>query len=108
MPQFPYNRTSEYGRALLSMGRGIGKPGRIGDPVVRFRPLRSDAPDVANRPIRRARLGGQPAARRTVADRLVAMQDHVRRDADTRARYASSGPFLSQSEYAMRQAGARS
>jgi hypothetical protein len=104
---FPYNRTSEYNRSLLSIGRGIGKPGRIGDPVERFRPLRSDPPGVANRPVDRRRMLGTAAGRRTVADKLRAMQTQERRDPDTRARYTGTGPFIGQAMYRQRQEGAR-
>ncbi len=107
MPQFPYNRQSEYNRSLLSVGRGIGKPGRIGDPVARFRPLRPDPAGVANRPVDRRTLPATAGGRRTVADRLANLQTQMRRDPDTRARYTSTGPFIGQAMYRQRQEGAR-
>ena len=103
---FPYYRTSEYGRAMLSMGRGIGKPGRIEDVAIRRRPLKRDAANLPNRPVDRVRLpaGG---GRGTVAERLLAIQTQTRRDPDTRARYSATGPFIGQAMYRQRQEGAR-
>ncbi|MDD3444198.1 MAG: hypothetical protein PHS60_02205 [Zavarzinia sp.] len=62
---------------------------------------------MPNRPIDRRRMPATAAGRRTVADKLRAMQTQERRDPDTRARYTSTGPFIGQAMYRQRQEGAR-
>lgn len=106
MPQWPYNRVSEYNRSLLAIGRGVGKPGRIEDPNVRFRPLRSDPPKVPNRPVEKAAM--PKAGLRTVADHLRTLETRFRWDAEARATYTHSGGFVGQGMYRQRQEGARS
>ncbi|MDD5367361.1 MAG: hypothetical protein PHR30_18665, partial [Gallionellaceae bacterium] len=71
---------SEYNRSLLSIGRGVGKPGRIEDGSVRFRPLRSDPARVVNRPVDKATM--PKTQLRTAADFLRTLETRFRRDAE--------------------------
>ena len=105
MPQWPYNRVSEYNRSLLSIGQGVGKPGRIEDPTLRRRPLRPDPPKVPNRPIETADMPNRTL--RTAADQLRMLETRFRRDHEARLVYTHSGGFVGQGMYRQRQEGAR-
>lgn len=105
MPQWPYNRVSEYNRSLLEVGRGVGKPGRIEDASVRFTPLRRDPAPVVNRPVNKAAM--PKTQLRTVADHLRTLETRFRKDAEARATYTHSGGFVGQGLYRQRQEGAR-
>lgn len=105
MPQWPYNRVSEYNRSLLAVGRGVGKPGRIEDANVRFRPVRPDPASVPNRPVEKAAM--PKTQLRTVADQLRMLETRFRKDSEARLTYTHSGGFVGQGMYHQRQEGAR-